>query len=567
MRSRTGSRVLSVGPRNSARLAVLVSLLFLVGFSGVLHGQSFGKPAATGTVDALPLIEGPDLSGLEPSVATQLRLARRRAVSLHEEMLRALTEGAPPDVADSSLEEEATEALGNLARLYHTYGYVEAAAPLYRALQERGSEDFRWPHLFGLLLRDAGDLEHAAVAFQTALERQPDNRAAALHLGRILFQLGRLDEAEETLASAITPDVDPALLAFLGEVALAKGEPAEAIALLSRALEIVPSANRLHYPLAQAHRALGDPGRAKEHLTLAGKVGLRPIDPLEDGLAALQTGERAHTLRARRALSAGDHRSAVREFRAAARVAPESSGARVNLAAALSHLGQVEAAEAELREALRIAPQNQTAHFNLAALLEAEGDCGPAIWHYEQSLGSDLSEGASSGAAEDQEARLGLARCLLASDQLEAGRLHLEFLRRLDEPRPEAWLLEAQALIDAGFFQRATKVLEQAYEALPAALPVSRTLARWYAVAPVTALRDGERALELASKVVESNEEPESFGVVALALAELGRCDEAARWTEEAIARCGDSDRALRERLERQRARLQSRPCESPLLE
>ena len=49
-------------------------------------------------------------------------------------------------------------------------------------------------------------------------------------------------------------------------------------------------------------------------------------------------------------------------------------------------------------------------------------------------------------------------------------------------------------------------------------------------------LRDGRRALEIAIAVNDAEPTPAHGETIALALAELGRCDEALEWMKRAVA-------------------------------
>jgi len=60
-------------------------------------------------------------------------------------------------------------------------------------------------------------------------------------------------------------------------------------------------------------------------------------------------------------------------------------------------------------------------------------------------------------------------------------------------------------------------------------------VAELLAAAPDRALRDGRRALDIATAVHATAATPVHFETVALALAELGRCSEAADWMRKAI--------------------------------
>ena len=64
---------------------------------------------------------------------------------------------------------------------------------------------------------------------------------------------------------------------------------------------------------------------------------------------------------------------------------------------------------------------------------------------------------------------------------------------------------------------------------------------------PDTSIRDGERALELAEKVFAARQETAYGEVIAAALAQLGRCDEAAEWQRQVLER--SSGQAITTRL------------------
>ena len=68
-------------------------------------------------------------------------------------------------------------------------------------------------------------------------------------------------------------------------------------------------------------------------------------------------------------------------------------------------------------------------------------------------------------------------------------------------------------------------------------------LAYLLAASPQFELRNGVRALELAQRVYNATSAAQHGALVALALAELGRCSEAAEWQRRMIAAAeGNSD-------------------------
>jgi hypothetical protein len=62
-------------------------------------------------------------------------------------------------------------------------------------------------------------------------------------------------------------------------------------------------------------------------------------------------------------------------------------------------------------------------------------------------------------------------------------------------------------------------------------------------------LRDGAMALQLAQMIYQASAAPEHGAVVAMALAELGRCAEAAEWQRRMITLAGQDKTDLLARL------------------
>ena len=480
-------------PRRGLRAA---ACLFLALASTAARGQ--GDPPAAD-------LPSPDLAGLEAAVAAQIAEARAAAVEL------LARPGATPA--------EQAGAVGDLARVYHAYGLLDAAADGYRRAHALVPGELRWPYLLGHVERARGDLDAARAAFEMALRLAP-YPAARVALSEVELTAGRNAEAEVSAreATLLAPG-DAGALAALGQALLALGRHAEAAQALEAALAALPAADRLHYPLALAYRALGDEPRARQHLARAGRAGARTADPLLDELETVRTGELVPLLRGRRAAGAGDWAAAEREFRRALAAAPESVPARINLAAALVARGAVEEARAELEAALRAQPGNATAHFNLGVLRVRAGDLAGAVEH----LGAAAA--AVPGDAETRrtlgEALLGLGRPAEALPHLEAAVVAAP----ADEP---ARVAEVTALARLGEERRALERLEAALDVMPGEGRIVHLLARLLAAASDTTLRDGARAVELAAQVWQAHPVSAHGLTLGLALAEAGRCAEAA---------------------------------------
>jgi tetratricopeptide (TPR) repeat protein len=476
-------------------------------------------------------IRSPDLSGLESAVAAQIT-----------EMQQLVSTQTVDPKADAV---KVAGAYGDLGQVYLAYAFNDAAADCFTNAATRDPRDPRWPYLLGAAHQAAGRLDEAAVAFKQALDLAPQAAAGYVHLGEIHLLQGQPEAAEAILQKALdTPAMQPAARSLLGQAALARRDFKAAVEHLEAALAAVPDANRLHYPLALAYRGLGDRAKAEEHLARAGQVGLKPPDPLLDAVAGLRVGERVALMRGRVAAQAGRYAEAAEEFRKALAARPESVEARVNLGSVLALAGDRAGAIEHLREALRRDPANVTAHFNLGSLL-AESAPGEARSHLEAVVAARPA---------DAEARRLLAKLLRDAGQLPAA---LEQYGRAVELAPgdeTARLGEAETLVRLGRYAEARKKLEEGLRQLPASGLLNHALARLLAACPDRSVRDGARALDLGMAVWQARQASAHAETIALALAELDRCAEAARWQRTAIeqarreglgARSGDLARAL----------------------
>ena len=466
-----------------------------------------------------------DLSGLEPAVAGQLQI-------LHDRTAERM-------VDEEESAETLPEAVGDLGRHYHAYGLTEAAESCYLVARRLAPGDFRWPYFAGYLLQTTGRLEDAETAYLEALGIYRQVPPALLRLGEVYLALDRTEEAERLINEALTLDADSAAAqAALGEVYLAQDRNDEAIELLEMALASVSEATRLYYPLAMAYRGSGDLDKARELMALRGPIGIKPADPLIDGLALLKTGERAYLLEGQSAFRAGRYEEAAIAFRKAVEAAPDSVAARIDLGSALGELGDAEAALAEYDKALEIAPANPTALFNAGVLRARRGELELALEHLRF---------AAQIAPEDVTIHLQLGNALRKSGDLDAALLQYRSAVELDPASERGRLGEGRMLTALGRYAAARDALEEGLAQLPTSGQLAHALSRLLAMGPDTSIRDGERALELAEKVFAARQQAASAVVIAAALAELGRCNEAAEWQRKVLER--SSGQAITTRL------------------
>jgi tetratricopeptide (TPR) repeat protein len=327
------------------------------------------------------------------------------------------------------------------------------------------------------------DFEKAIPYYRSFLELRPDDAVAHNNLGVALLALDRWDEAMEELRRSV--ELDPGFRG--GQFSLASaladlGRYEEALVHYRKAHELDPAEKVIH----------------ADYATLLAKVGR-----VDEGLA---------------------------ELRSILEADPLQDYARLKYGTVLVQAGRVEEAERELRQiadsgGLQRGGRGE-AHYNLGVVAERRGDAAAAREHYR--LAVELApalaealrtwgviqarEGDLAGAAES------FAKAVKA--QPEDRRLRFEL---------------AMALVLDGREAEARVALEEARARLPGALEVEHLLARLLATATDPQVRDGARAFELAERVVERSLTLDHAETVAMALAELGRFDEAVSWQQQVV--------------------------------
>jgi tetratricopeptide (TPR) repeat protein len=496
-------------------------------------------PPARPNLVPVPL---PPLDSLESSVADQIREVQRSVAGLL----------GKPDLGRA----ETAEAYGTLGQLYHAYEMFDAAEACYKNASRLRPDDYRWSHLLGYLHQQTGRLEDALGFYDAALIAKPDDYIATLYLGDVYLRLNRRAEAR-TRFQASLDRFPAAALSRLGDLALVESRYKDAIREFEAALERVPQATRIHYSLAMAYRALGQLDRAQAHLQQVGSGDIRPVDPLVEGLQDLLRGERAHLIQGRLAFQGGQYKDAQDAFSKAVEAAPESANARINLASAMARLGDTEGAVRELRASLRFDPANLSAHLNLGLLLASQGQYADAVDHLKKVVDET---------PDNSEATNVLTRALLRLGRAEEAMAVL-FKATSRAPGDEGTVLGLSIMLsERARYREARDLLDRSYRLFPDRTPTATTLARLLAAAPDLSIRDGSRALELAMTVYMAQPTAVHGETVALALAELGRCMEAAEWIRRAIT---DAERAASAvetaRLKSEMPRYEAASCRPPV--
>lgn len=486
------------------------SIVILVFYFGLLVEAGSVEPVRN--LQPLPEV---DLSAYEISVASQLVEARENVEKV------AATDGEN--------QYKKSEAYGLLGKIYHAYGLLAAAKACYNNAGSLNSDNIDWPFLYAIVSDELGEHGESISALKHVLGKDSDNLSARIRLATKLREQALFAEALEQLNLIEGNSLSmPVVQAELGELALAQGDNLEAVRYLKNAIEQVPEANRLHYPLAIAMRNLGQQDLARDHMSKRGDVGLMVADPLMEEIQALKVGERVHLLRGKLAFASGDYSDAARAFQAAVEAKPDSARAYINLGSALFALGQTERSREQYEKALELDPQNVTAMFNLGASALRAGKADMAKPYLENAI--ELTPN-------DVDARLLLASAFQGLEEFSAAFEQYQSAAKIDNQSLAAWMGMVKLLTAAEQYAESLAVLQQANSALPNNDRIIHARARMLAASPDTKIRDGRQAKKLAQQAFDTQPSLDRAYTVSLALAETGKCKDAAKILEQEWSR------------------------------
>lgn len=443
------------------------------------------------------------------------------------ELLREVTAAQP----------EATAASYQLGLAYRALGERDKARAL---LARQGREPVRFDDplfddlatlmrgtsMFVVLAaqsRAAGNLETAVRAYKLALAQDPDLLDARLALADVLVETGATEAAIVELRNVITRAPEDVSGHYnLGTLLGRLGRRAEAKQRLVRALALDPDHADAHVNLAGLLGAEGRFAEAAGHYEEA----LR-LDP-QDRQSQIQRAliwtrlERAQ--------------EALADLQALRLQAPGDPEVVLALGQVLAFMGR----DAEAREALlKISPAadnaaRASAEYQLGLIALRSGDGEAAREHLNTALA--------------QEPRLAEAHVQLATLDGQQGRFstaadHFAAALEITPGDLQSRIGRTVALLLAERYADALAHLEASLTVAPDSAELEDALARLLATCPDPALRDGARALALAQQVIQAEPDFEHARTVAMAMAELGRYEEAAAWQQQIIRRAGQAGR------------------------
>ena len=498
--------------RRGRAVVFAAAAVLAVGCRAAEHHSPAASPAAA--TPAVAPVTLPDISGVAVSVQGQLR-------EQHAKMTSVVAQPEAPPGARAA-------AYGDMGRLFIATEFYAAAERCFLNARALAPGDMRWSYYLAHVARLTNDPAKAAGLFEQTLAAQPDHVPSLVWLADMHLAQSQPAGAKPLLLKARTlAPREAAVLYGLGRVALEERDYAAAVRDLEAALALVPSATRVQYPLAMAYRGLGNTQAAEGHLRLRGEVDLPPADDLMDEVRGLLQNAAAFETRGVQAMDARRWPDAVADLRKAVALSPEAAGTRLNLGTSLYMSGDAAGALEQYRAAVRLSPGLARAHFGIGVVLETRGQDPEAIAAFAAAVQHDPNY---------VEARFSLANALRRSGRVEESLAHYLEVLRLAPAVSQAGFGYAMGLVRLGRYREARDRLERDARSFPDQPGIAHALARLLAAAPDDQVRDGERALRLVGELAKAQPRtPVLAETMAMALAEVGRFEEAAQWQSEAL--------------------------------
>jgi|RhiMethySRZTD1v2_1073278.scaffolds.fasta_scaffold00733_27 tetratricopeptide (TPR) repeat protein len=474
-------------------------------------GTACHSAPPTPPAPALLEVTLPDLSRADASVQQQVR---DRFVTMQQTIAR-----------QGATDAERGQAYGDMGKILQAGEYFDAAEPAYVNAQRLMPREPRWPYFLAHLHRSKGDITASITAFRRVLEIVPDDVPTLIWLGRMYLDQGQPDQAEPLFARAraLAPH-EPAVLAGLGQSALARRDYGGAVSALEEALSIDGSLASIHSPLAMAYRGLGDTTKAEAHLKQWRNTDILVPDPFRQELdLALESGL-SFELRGVRALEQRDFKAAAEFFKRGIDITPGNTtlgrSLRHKMGTALYLNGDSPGAVKWFEETIRLAPENGfdqptgKAHYSLGVLMASNGRSADAITHLAAAVRFSPNY---------VEAHIALGDALRRAGRVEASMEPYREALRVSPKAAEARFGYGMALVRLGRYGEARDWFADAANRYPDRLDFQHALARLLAAAPDDRVRDGRRAQTIVEGLIPNLKTLDLGETLAMALAEQGQ--------------------------------------------
>jgi tetratricopeptide (TPR) repeat protein len=254
------------------------------------------------------------------------------------------------------------EAWGHFGKVLLAHEYRKEAAIAFAKAAELNPAEPRWPYFEATAL----ELEqYDAVA--PLLQRTVDllgtsspNLAPRMRLAEALLERGQLDQAEAQLKFVLERDPgEPRALLAMGQLAIARGQNAEARRDLERSRNYAPRVKRTHVLLASVYGRLGEKALADQANVRAQELPERFSwgDDLAAEVDDVRTGRTAWLDQADLLTSLGRTTDSINLLRKTVNTYPDSARGWLSLGMVLQMENRLAESEFALRKAIELDPK------------------------------------------------------------------------------------------------------------------------------------------------------------------------------------------------------------------
>jgi len=279
------------------------------------------------------------------------------------------------------------DAHADLGLAYEANTCFEPAAQCYRHAIALMPGNPEWRYRLGKILLDIGDVEEALIELEAAADALTNTPVIQAYLGHAYLQLGDLDGAEAAWQAAIDGEakqpsnpVFPQSRVGMASVRFEQGRFPEAVTLCEEALKVYPTYRHAHYLLGLALFEVGEDLRAEYELTQGMKAWPEfPPDPHGPRLAGHAKGYQRRMMIAENMMMAGQLQEAIGVVDGVLAKSAADAMALTLRARCQQGLGQGGPAIETFRKAEEVDPKNVNTKIFLAiALINHSGSIADA---------------------------------------------------------------------------------------------------------------------------------------------------------------------------------------------
>jgi tetratricopeptide (TPR) repeat protein len=486
--------------------------------------SGFAQPILSDSLSDVPADWQPTLMAVEEiDLSTLLPDEQKSILDTRSEIAQALQ-----DTTATITQARLAKMYGRLGSLYEAQGLNTSADNCYSNALRLEPHNFRWAYYLAYNAHKNGNLPVALHRLQTALKIDAGYPPAISRLAQTYLDLDQLDKAQIEFSKLLDiKDFQAAGHNGLGQVLLLKHEYAQAVEHFTRALELEPEATKIHYPLAQALRALGQNELAQSHLRKYGDQQLIIPDPLVDELGALKNPAHRHFVAAMTWVQKKQYQKGQAEFEAGLQLDPDNIAARTSYARVLYLDGDNSRARSELELVLKQDPRKHLALFLLALLEEAASKPDAAAELYRRVL--EIKP-------DHDGANFFLANYYMRMQEFQQAIEHYDRAIANDANNLPANLYRLVAMMgsgapDAQLLDAVNAIAERA----PGFYPPKRIRILLLALSQDSKVRNTELALTQATQMYHAHGNPLNTELMSIAKAATGEFDVAIKLMQQAI--------------------------------